>query len=113
MLKVPSSPRTRRLGIQANVRVSPSEVEQILLDSGLFSEVAVFGLPHELSGQQVCAAVVPEAGIDDPRRALLRFARGELTAPMIPRRTWIVSELPRTHSGKVDYPALVRSAGVC
>jgi acyl-CoA synthetase (AMP-forming)/AMP-acid ligase II len=88
------------------VRVSPVEVEELLLASGLVEEAAVFGIPHPVNGQEVCAAVVSQAPPEETRKALVRFARQEMSAYMIPRRYLLLDSLPRTSSGKVDYPAL-------
>ncbi len=88
------------------VRVSPLEVEELLYESGLVREVAVFGVPHEMLGDEIWAVVVP---IDDRaglRESLVAHARKTLSAYMLPRRFVYKESLPRTATQKVDYPAL-------
>jgi acyl-coenzyme A synthetase/AMP-(fatty) acid ligase len=94
-----------------DVRVSPGEVEQLLYESGLVREAAVFGVKHDLLGDEVCAAVVPRDGGEGLVGKLNKFARATMSPFMMPRRYLIKSALPRTASGKPDYPALRREAG--
>ena len=48
------------------VRVNPSEIEALLDASGLVREVAAFGIPHDLMGHEIWAAVVLRE--DEPAR---------------------------------------------
>ena len=94
------------------VRVSPGEVEELLHGSGLVREVAVFGRPHDLIGDEVWAAVVPRDDDADAVMARLRaHARRVMSPYMQPRRYLVKASLPRTPSGKIDYPALRDEAG--
>lgn len=91
------------------VRVSPDEVETLLLESGAVAEVAVTALPHELFGQMIVACVVPAAGQDDEKALLKQLrahARAQMSVYMQPRRYVVLPALPRTRSAKVDYSAL-------
>lgn len=88
------------------VRVSPGEIEQMIHQSGLVREVAVFGMKHELLGDEIWAAVVAKDGVDDVKQAVLKHARETMSPYMQPRRFLIKDVLPRTRNGKTDYPAL-------
>jgi acyl-CoA synthetase (AMP-forming)/AMP-acid ligase II len=88
------------------VRVSPGEIEELLFASGLAREVAVFGMPHDLLGHEVWAAVVARAPDQDVKRELERYARPLMSQYMLPRRWLALPALPRTPNGKIDYPAL-------
>jgi acyl-coenzyme A synthetase/AMP-(fatty) acid ligase len=92
------------------IRVSPNEVEALLYESHLVSEAAVFGMPHELLGHEVWAAVVPRDGEQDVPRQLAGYAKRVMTQPMLPRRYLVKDALPRTTTGKVDYTALQHEA---
>jgi acyl-coenzyme A synthetase/AMP-(fatty) acid ligase len=88
------------------VRVSPGDIEDLLYESGLLLHAAVFGVPHDMIGDEVYAAVVPIAGIDNVTRRLANHARTVMSPHMMPRRYLVKDELPRTHSGKIDYVRL-------
>lgn len=96
----------------AGFRVSPTEVEEVLLRSGQVQHAAVVGIPDEMLGQAIQAFIVPLAdarvNAEDLRAFCLQHAPRHLTPKVIE----IVADLPQTSSGKVDYPALRRRAGL-
>ncbi len=93
-------------------RVSATEVEEVLYQSGKLRGAAVIGVPDELLGQAIKAFVVPRDGeIVDPA-ALIEFCAGRMPRYMVPASIEVLDELPKTSSGKVDYPALRRREGL-
>jgi acyl-CoA ligase (AMP-forming) (exosortase A-associated) len=90
----------------AGFRISPSEVEDALMRSGAFRQVAVIGLPDPWVGQRVVAVAVSSGqgpGVD----AVLATAAQQLPSYMVPARIELVDNLPVTPNGKVDYKGLV------
>lgn len=87
-------------------RVSPTEVEQGLMACGGLREAAVVGLPDDVLGQRIKAFVVPADGQEVDTDRLLRECVQRLPRHMVPREIEVVAALPKTSSGKVDYPAL-------
>ncbi|UXS31765.1 AMP-binding protein [Agrobacterium tumefaciens] len=88
-------------------RISPTEVEESLMSTGLFQQVAVIGLPDPFAGEKV-HAVATAANENIDVSAALRKAAETLAPFMIPRAIELVDRLPVTANGKVDYRALVR-----
>jgi acyl-CoA ligase (AMP-forming) (exosortase A-associated) len=93
-------------------RVSPTEVEEILFQSGLVKGAAVIGVPDEVLGQSIKAFVSARDGDAVDTEALLEFCALKMPRHMVPKSIEVLPDLPKTTSGKVDYPALRRSAGV-
>ena len=87
-------------------RISPSEVEEVLMATGRFRQIAVIGLPDPVIGQRVHAVAVARNEPIDVRGALTAAA-DKLAAFMLPRDIELVAELPVTPNGKVDYKTLV------
>lgn len=88
-------------------RISPSEVEEAIMATGHFRQVAVIGLPDEFAGQKVHAvAVALEPNV--ATAPVLQAVAGTLAAYMVPRELELVAVLPITPNGKVDYRQLVR-----
>ena len=87
-------------------RISPSEVEEVIVGSGLVTESAVIGLPDPSIGQRVHAICVPVGGQAVDKDALLEHCARELPRHMLPREIEFVDSLPRTPNGKVDYRGL-------
>ena len=90
----------------AGYRVSPTEIEEALMATGAFRQVAAIGLPDEWLGQKPIAVAVPTGERPDVE-AILRALAARLPAHMVPARIECVATLPLTPNGKVDYKALV------
>jgi acyl-CoA synthetase (AMP-forming)/AMP-acid ligase II len=90
-------------------RISPTEVEEEVHRSGLAADAVAFGVPDEELGQVVHVAVAPRAAALD-LAALERHLRAALPTYMVPRRihAWEGS-MPRTSSGKLDRPQVIRT----
>ncbi len=94
--------RIKELVITGGFNVSPTEVENALRRHPDVADVAVVGLPSGHSGEEVVAAIVAEPGRGDLDLESVRaFARDELAAYKVPRRLFVVDELPKSLIGKV------------
>jgi len=93
--------RIKELIITGGFNVAPTEVENILRQHPDVVDAAVVGLPSSHSGEEVVAAIVVEDGVDADIDAIREFARGILTPYKVPRRVFIVDELPKSLIGKV------------
>ncbi len=93
--------RIKELIITGGFNVAPTEVENALRQHPLVSDAAVVGLASEHSGEEVVAAVVVDGGSDVDVEAIREFARGILTPYKVPRRIFVVDELPKSLIGKV------------
>jgi acyl-coenzyme A synthetase/AMP-(fatty) acid ligase len=93
-------------------RISPTEVEEALFQSGQIRHAAVIGLPDEVLGQSIKAFVVPLNGYHVDVEALIELCAQKIPRHMIPKTVELLPELPKTSSGKVDYPALRRREGL-
>jgi acyl-CoA ligase (AMP-forming) (exosortase A-associated) len=93
-------------------RISPTEVEEVIFSSGTVRHTAVIGIPDEVLGQTIKAFVTPRDGELVNPENLLAHCASKLPRYMLPRVIEVLSEMPRTSSGKVDYPALRRREGL-
>jgi long-chain acyl-CoA synthetase len=98
--------RQDRLLKSMGVRVNPNEVEELLHATKILREVAVFGRPNDLIGQEIWAAIVPINDGAETLRQIRAHAHQTMSRYMKPRRFLVLEEMPRTRTGKVDYPAL-------
>lgn len=93
--------------ITGGVNVYPAEVEMALGEAPGVADVAVFGMPDDQWGQQVCAAVVPLRHEDmvDPAdlfAALAAHAAARLAGYKRPKQYVVTDQLPRTATGKLQ-----------
>src|SRR5262249_49167716 len=93
-------------------RVSPTEIEEILYQTGKVQGAAVIGVPDDVLGQRIKAFVAPRVGESLTPDAAIEFCAERLPRHMVPKEVEIVDQLPKTGSGKVDYPALRRREGL-
>jgi acyl-CoA synthetase (AMP-forming)/AMP-acid ligase II len=89
-------------------RISPTEVEEVLFATGLVREAAVIGVPDDVLGQAIKAFVVPLDGREIREDSVKAFCAERIPRYMIPRNIEVLPELPKTGSGKIDYPSLKR-----
>jgi acyl-CoA ligase (AMP-forming) (exosortase A-associated) len=90
----------------AGHRISPTEVEEVLMASGQLRQVAVIGLPDAWTGQKVHAVGVAANGSVDIG-TVLACAGTSLPSYMVPAGLELVDSLPTTPNGKVDYKLLL------
>lgn len=93
--------RIKELIITGGFNVSPTEVENAVRQHPSVADAAVVGLPSDHSGEEVVVAVVLDAGAELDEESIRTFARGILTPYKVPRRIFVVDELPKSLIGKV------------
>lgn len=94
--------RIKELIITGGFNVAPTEVENALRQHPRVVDAAVVGLPSEHSGEEVVAAVVLDgSGVEVDTEPIREYARSILTPYKVPRRIFVVDELPKSLIGKV------------
>lgn len=93
--------RIKELIIRGGFNVAPTEVESALRQHPQVADAAVVGLPSGHSGEEVVAAIVTTGADPADVGAIRDFARGILTPYKVPRRVFVVDELPKSLIGKV------------
>lgn len=87
-------------------KVSPVEVENVLHSMPGVKEAAVIGVPDENLGQAIEAFVVLENDRTISAKEIQRHCAARLENFMVPQRVRLLSELPKTASGKIKKDAL-------
>ena len=93
-------------------RISPTEVEEILLQNEKVLTAAVIGIPDPVIGQWVKGFVVFKEGEAVQGDELRGWCAKYLPNYMIPKIIEILKEMPKTPNGKIDYPSLRQREGV-
>jgi acyl-CoA ligase (AMP-forming) (exosortase A-associated) len=91
-------------------RISPTEVESVLLECGTVSEAAVIGIPDQVLGQLIKAFVVSRDRAGFRTDDLLALCAERMPRYMVPSVVEVVDRIPKNVNGKVDYPLLRRRA---
>jgi malonyl-CoA/methylmalonyl-CoA synthetase len=95
--------RSKDLIITGGYNVYPKEVELAIDELPDVAESAVVGVPHPDFGEAVTAVVVPRAGGAVPTEAeVIVWLKSRLANFKVPKRVFVVKELPRNAMGKVQ-----------
>jgi acyl-coenzyme A synthetase/AMP-(fatty) acid ligase len=97
--------RTSEVIFRGGAKIFPTEVEAVLLDHEAVAEAAAIGRTTSTNEQELVAYVIARRAITPGE--LLGHCRMRLSPYKVPRNIYIVAELPRTSSGKINKRALV------
>ena len=82
-------------------KISPLEVDEVLMVHPAVAQVVTFGIPHEKLGEEVGAAVVLREGQTATERELRDFAATRLADFKVPRKIVLLSENPERGDGQI------------
>jgi acyl-coenzyme A synthetase/AMP-(fatty) acid ligase len=87
-------------------RVSPMEVDAVLLQHPAVADAGVREWCVSETASIIAAFIVPQPGVTPNEESILAFVRDRLAAYKCPKQIWFVSALPRTANGKLIRRAL-------
>jgi acyl-CoA synthetase (AMP-forming)/AMP-acid ligase II len=93
-------------------KVSPLEVDAILMDHPAIQQVVTFAVPHPKLGEEVAAAVVLREGESVDPQAIRAFAQERLADFKVPRKVVILDEIPKGATGKMQRIGLAEKLGL-
>ncbi len=106
---------TGRLKEQINrggEKISPLEVDVVLLDHPAVAQACTFGIPHDKLGEEVGVVIVPRPGAAVTEAEVRDFAAARLAAFKVPRRVVIMEDIPKGATGKVQRIGLAAKLGL-
>jgi acyl-CoA synthetase (AMP-forming)/AMP-acid ligase II len=92
--------RIKELINRGGEKISPAEIDAVLLSDPAVAEAAAFAVPDPIYGEEIQAAVVLQADIT--AAALQAYCRSHLSDFEIPKVIHVVKELPKDSTGKVE-----------
>jgi long-chain acyl-CoA synthetase len=93
--------RKRDMIISGGVNIYPAEIESVLIQMPGVRDCAVFGIPDEEFGEQICAHVEPQGGAAIDATAVRAYLGEHLARYKVPRIVEFSTALPREDSGKI------------
>jgi malonyl-CoA/methylmalonyl-CoA synthetase len=94
--------RSKDLIISGGYNIYPAEIEGYINEMPGVAESAVVGVPHPDFGEGVIALVVPRPGASIDGSAIVGALKGRIANFKVPKRVFVVPELPRNTMGKVQ-----------
>lgn len=93
--------RLRDVIISGAENIYPKEIEDVIASHPAVMEAAVFGIPDEVYGESVCAAVVLKNAQVLNDQEIIDYCASRLSSYKKPKRVDFIAELPKNANGKV------------
>lgn len=93
-------------------KVSPREVDEILMDHPAVAQVVCFGMPHPKLGEEVAAVVVLREGQSATERELQSYVSSRAADYKVPKKILFMDEIPKGATGKLQRIGLSAKLGL-
>ena len=93
-------------------KISPREVDEVLMDHPAVQQCVTFSVPHPKLGEDVAAAVVLYEDQNADENAIRTFTATRLADFKVPRKVLILDEIPKGATGKLQRIGLAEKLGL-
>ena len=93
-------------------KISPREVDEIIMEHPAVHQCVTFAMPHDMLGEDVAAAIVLRQGKAATDKELREFASARLAPYKVPRKILILTEIPVGATGKLQRIGLAQKLGL-
>jgi len=93
-------------------KISPREIDEVMLDHPDIVQAVAFAMPHEKLGEEIAAAVVLAEGASSSERDIRRFVGERLADFKTPRKIVFIDEIPKGPTGKMQRIGLAKRLGL-
>jgi acyl-CoA synthetase (AMP-forming)/AMP-acid ligase II len=93
-------------------KVSPREIDELLMDHPAVGQVVCFAMPHPKLGEEVAAAVVLREGAAATERELQDFVGRRAADYKVPKKILFMDEIPKGATGKLQRIGLAQKLGL-
>ncbi len=104
--------RLKELINRGGEKISPIEVDTILMDHAAVAQALTFAMPHDKLGEEVACAIVLREGMAATDHELRDFAGTRLAAFKVPRKIVFLAEIPKGATGKLMRIGLAEKLGL-
>lgn len=104
--------RLKELINRGGEKISPREVDEVLMDHPAVDQALTFSMPHDKLGEEVAAVVVLVEGGEAAEQELRDFVARRLADFKVPRRIVFLAEIPKGATGKLQRIGLAQRLGL-
>jgi len=104
--------RLKELINRGGEKISPIEVDTVVMDHPAVAQCLTFAVPHPMLGEEVAAAIVLREGATATESELREFAAVRLAQFKVPRRIVFLDEIPKGATGKLQRIGLAEKLGL-
>ncbi|KAL6533160.1 putative CoA ligase ccl9 [Orobanche minor] len=94
--------RIKELINRGGEKISPVEVDAVLLSHPDIAQAVAFGVPDDKYGEEINCAVIPRNGSNLDEAEISRHCKKNLAAFKVPKKVFITDSVPRTATGKIQ-----------
>lgn len=94
--------RIKELINRGGEKISPIEVDAVLLGAPGVAQAVSFGVPDDKYGEEINCAVIPRDGSALREEEVLAHCRRNLASFKVPKKVFITDDLPKTATGKIQ-----------
>jgi acyl-CoA synthetase (AMP-forming)/AMP-acid ligase II len=106
------SGRLKEIINRGGEKISPREVDEVLMDHPAVLQAVAFAMPHDKLGEDVAAAIVLREAMSASEKELREFAAQRLADFKVPRKIFILDEIPKGATGKLQRIGLAQKLGL-
>lgn len=93
-------------------KISPREIDELLMDHAAVAQVVCFGIPHAKLGEEVGAVVVLKDGQQATEKDLRTFCALHVADYKVPAKILFMDEIPKGATGKLQRIGLAAKLGL-
>ncbi|EEF51169.1 AMP dependent CoA ligase, putative [Ricinus communis] len=94
--------RIKELINRGGEKISPIEVDAVLLSHPDVAQAVAFGVPDDKYGEEINCAIIPREDSDTDEADVLRYCKKNLASFKVPKKVFITDYLPKTATGKIQ-----------
>ncbi|HEX5327128.1 MAG TPA: AMP-binding protein, partial [Acetobacteraceae bacterium] len=104
--------RLKELINRGGEKISPIEIDIVLMDHPAVAQCLTFAMPHTMLGEEVAAAIVLREGATAAEHELRDFVAGRVAQFKVPRKIVFLEEIPKGATGKLQRIGLAEKLGI-
>ena len=104
--------RLKELINRGGEKISPLEVDTVIMDHPAVAQVVTFAVPHDMLGEDIAAAVVLREGAVCDEKELRNFVGTRVADFKVPRKIIFLTEIPKGATGKLQRIGLAAKLGM-
>jgi acyl-CoA synthetase (AMP-forming)/AMP-acid ligase II len=93
-------------------KISPREVDDVLMEHPAVAQAVTFAIPHDKLGEDVAAAIVLGENMTADEHEIRKFVAERLVSAKVPRKVLFLDEIPKGPTGKLQRIGLAEKLGL-
>ncbi len=106
------SGRLKEIINKGGEKISPLEVDNILMDHPSIDQAVCFGYEDKMLGENIASAIIIKDGMECSENDVLNYAEKKLAKFKIPKKIFFVDEIPKGATGKLQRNVLAKKFGL-